>query len=495
VPPFFGTSRNGFGGLAALRTMLLEPLALRFVSSHFIAALTVALVAAGCSDSNGGSPTGTSGSGGVPSTSGGGGAVGIVGGSAPQGGSDATAGTNAAAGANAVAGAGGTMGGAGGGGAGSASAGAAGGPPKGHALPSTCKVDMLWTGSPMRPQLTDEAAACFTVLNALAAAGNIANLITDNWDPTAGLPAAGTLTPTFTVASDDTGTHKTVQAAIDAANAAGGTERAYILVKPGTYHAPVCVKGTVPITLYGADADATKVVISFDNYSGKTVPADLTLTNPCKAPSKATFGTSDSTTLWVASDGFQAMNLTIANDFVEPDGGTFQAVALSTTGDKLVFQNIRLLGNQDTLQPSSLTAAIVARAYYKSSYVEGDTDFIFGRGVAVFDDCDIAYIGTRKSNGAHFAPSTDGAFPYGFLVTNSRIVAGTGAVAGAAALGRAWDSSSEPNSNGEVIVLNSKIDNHVTVAVPWKASTSGRVFDAATNRLFEYKNTGAGAAP
>lgn len=474
--------------------MLLEPLALRFVSSHFLAALTVALVAAGCSDSAGGSPTGTAGSAGAPSSTGGGGSASSVGGTAPQGGIDATAGTNAA-GANAMAGMGGAGGAAGAATGGGGGGGAAGGPPKDHALPSTCKVDMLWTGSPMRPQLTDEAAACFTVLNVLAAAGNIANLMTDNWDPTAGLPAANTLTPTFTVASDDTGTHKTVQAAIDAANAAGGTARAYILVKPGTYHAPVCVKGTVPITLYGADTDATKVVISFNNASGQTVPADLTLTNPCKAPTKTTFGTSDSTTMWVASDGFQAMNLTIANDFVEPSDGTFQAVALSTTGDKLIFQNVRLLGNQDTLQPSSLTAAIVARAYYKSSYVEGDTDFIFGRGVAVFDDCDITYVGTRKSNGAHFAPSTDGAFPYGWLVINSRIAAGAGAVAGAAALGRAWDSSSEPNSNGEVIIVSSKLDNQVTVAAPWKTSTSGRLFNADTNRLFEYKNTGPGAAP
>ncbi len=142
---------------------------------------------------------------------------------------------------------------------------------------------MLWTGSPTRPQLTDESAACFTVLKALAAAGPVAQPVTDNWDPTAGLPAAATLTPKFTVATDETGTHKTVQAAIDAAIAAGGTERVNILVKPGTYRGPVCVKGTLPITLYGADADATKVIIAFDNYSGKTVPVgDATQTNPCK---------------------------------------------------------------------------------------------------------------------------------------------------------------------------------------------------------------------
>ena len=51
--------------------MLFEPVALRFISSHFIAALTVALVATGCSDSAGGSPTGSTGSGGISSTNGG----------------------------------------------------------------------------------------------------------------------------------------------------------------------------------------------------------------------------------------------------------------------------------------------------------------------------------------------------------------------------------------------------------------------------------------
>ena len=66
-----------------------------------------------------------------------------------------------------------------------------------------------------------------------------ARLTTDNWDPTAGVGDVSTFTPTYTVAATG-GTHTTVQAALDAAVAAGGTTRIYIKVNPGTYRETVC---------------------------------------------------------------------------------------------------------------------------------------------------------------------------------------------------------------------------------------------------------------
>jgi pectinesterase len=197
---------------------------------------------------------------------------------------------------------------------------------------------------------------------------------------------------------------------------------------------------------------------------------------------------------FVKSNDFQAMNLTIENDYAEPGNVTAQAVAMTTTGDKLHFQNVRFIGNQDTLQPGSTAPTTVARSYYQSCKIEGDTDFIFGNGTAVFDNCEITYIGTRKTGGVHFAPSTDQSNPYGLLVVRSHIIAGTGSKAGAARLGRAWDVSNQPSSNGQVVVRDSQIDNHVLPAEPWGASTSGRAFSASGNRFFEYKNTGGGAA-
>lgn len=334
---------------------------------------------------------------------------------------------------------------------------------------------VTWTGASSRPMLTDAIAPCFTTKRYLG-----------DWDPTS--LDASTLTPTFTVAADGSGSHKSVQEAVKAAT---GSARVLILVKPGKYRETVCVQGATPITLYGADVDATKVTIAYDNVNGKSVGSSLV--NECQ-PASGTFGTTTSSTFFVKSNDFQAINMTIANDYAEPGNGTAQAVAMTTHGDKLQFQNVRFLGNQDTLQPGSSSDTTVARSYYKSCFVEGDTDFIFGNGTAVFDECSINYVGVRKTGGSHLAPSTDKSIAYGFLFVKSHFIAGTGAKAGAARLGRAWDVSNKPNSNGAAVIRDSEIDNHVSPTTPWGESTQSRPFSADGNRFYEYKNTGAGAA-
>jgi pectinesterase len=319
--------------------------------------------------------------------------------------------------------------------------------------------------------------------------------VRDDWNPSAGLPDASTYTPTYTVAADGSGYHITVQDAISAANSSGSSTRVFILVKPGTYRELVCVKGSVPITLYGADTDASKVTIVFDNYNGKAV--DSTKINACASPgSSATYGTSGSSTFFSSAAGFQAQNLTIANDFAEGTlTSNLQAVALTVQGDQQVFQNVHLIGNQDTLQVKSSTTTAVARSYFKNSTIEGDTDFIFGRGTAVFDGCTITYMSGRKTNSTHIAPSTEAANPFGFLIINSKIVGDAGMPAGTAYLGRSWDDSSGTAPNGQAVIRNTEIGGHIKIAAPWtSAATSGRAFSASGNRLYEYQNTGAGAA-
>jgi pectinesterase len=373
---------------------------------------------------------------------------------------------------------------------GGATAGGSGG---GTSPAATCTAQ--YTGSDTRPLLTDASAACFTIQNYLAQAGPVGALVRDDWDPSAGLPTASSYTPTYTVAADGSGTHTTVQDAITAASNSGSSARVYILVQPGSYRELVCVKGTVPITLYGADTDASKVTIAFDNYNGKTV--DSTKINACASPgSSATYGTSGSSTFFSSSPRFQAQNMTIANDFAEGTlTSNLQAVALTVQGDQQVFQNIRLIGNQDTLQVKSSTAAAVARSYFKNSYIEGDTDFIFGRGTAVFDGCTITYVSGRKTNGTHIAPSTETPNPFGFLIINSKMVGDSGMPTGTAYLGRAWDDSSGAAPNGQAVIRDTEIGGHVKIDAPWAAAaTSSRAFSASGNRLYEYNNTGAGAA-
>jgi pectin methylesterase-like acyl-CoA thioesterase len=84
---------------------------------------------------------------------------------------------------------------------------------------------------------------------------------------------------------------------------------------------------------------------------------------------------------------------------------------------------------------------------------------------------------------------------FGFLIINSKVL-GASSISGTTLLGRAWDDSSGTAPNGQAIIRNSQIGSQINVTAPWgAAASSSRAFDANSNRLYEYKNTGAGAAP
>ena len=447
-------------------------------------ALSAAVVLGGC---GGGAGNGT-GTGGSLGSGGASGATG-VGGSSAGGGTSGAAGGAAGGGGGGGAATGGTAGAAGGNACAGIDAGAA------QVLgPATLG------GTTTRPQLEETDAPNYTVLKYLAQAGAVSGPTTDNWDPTAGVGDVATFVPTRTVATDGTGTDSTVQGAVTASITDGGTSRVYILVKPGTYREVVCVpKNAPPITLYGANADATQVLIVNNNYAAKPTDSGA---NPCAAAGATTYGTSATATFAVFAGGFEAKNVTFSNDYVEGSASSNQAVALETQGDKLVFENVRALGNQDTLYIKSSSTGAVARAYFKNSYVEGDVDFIFGRGTAVFDGCTLNYLTTRQGTkgGNYLAPSTASANPYGFLVTNSMFTAQTGTPANLIALGRAWDESVTcympgVSPNGQVLIRSSNLGPQIRTASPWSiAATSGRLYSATGNRLWEYGNSGPGAA-
>ncbi|HZU84879.1 MAG TPA: pectinesterase family protein [Polyangiaceae bacterium] len=386
------------------------------------------------------------------------------------------------------------------------------------AVPTVC------TG-PARPQLTDAEAAQQTVLAYLAQAGSFAvagGLTTDNWDPTAGVGDTSTFTPTFTVAATG-GTHTTVQAAITAAVAQGGTSRVYVKVEPGTYREVVCVPaGAPPITLYGGGTDPTQTVIAFDNYNGEAADSGAP-SNPCAPPGAATFGTAGSATFAALANDFQAANVTFSNDVTAATlGGTSgtQAVALYTLADRVVLDDVHVLGHQDTLYIETPSSNSVVRAYVKNSLVAGDVDFIFGGATMVFDGCQIQSVSDRRAPTTVLSPSTDSRNPFGMLVVNAQFTADANTQAASADLGRAWDRScvdvptyvsscvaAGHYPNGQALVRESMLGAHIAAA-PWVASATTKrpycsvswacVADGGTcpaNRLFEYKNTGPGSAP
>jgi pectinesterase len=367
-------------------------------------------------------------------------------------------------------------------------------------------------GTP-RPLLPADKAPDFTVLKYLDKAGSVTAPVADGWDPTAGIGDVASFTPTYTVAATG-GTHTTVQAAVDAAAGDGGTGRVYVRVSPGTYREFVCVPlGAPPITLYGSSAQASDTVIVFNNYSGKMKPVGQP-GNPCSpSTSSGSYGTSGSATFAAYANGFQAKNITFANDTDETGiTSNAQGVALMTQADELVFENVRVLGNQDTLYVKAASPEVIARAYFKSSYVEGDVDFIFGRGTLVLDGCEIKQLTARQKSGNALAPSTDARNPYGILVINSTFTAEAGTANGTIQLGRAWDESQQDIAtytrnvatgvypNGQALVRESTLGAHIAAA-PWRsAATTNRPFNSEpgslpANRLHEYANTGPGASP
>lgn len=377
--------------------------------------------------------------------------------------------------------------------------------------------------TPTRPQLGSEQA--ITVANAaahFARAGQIEELANEPWDPAQnGIGDVSKVTPIFVVAADGSGTNTTVQGAIDSAIRAGGNTRVWILVKPGTYREQVCTKGAPPLTLYGLDPDASKVLIVNNKANGTPKDPKVVL-NACEGQAdKPTYGTSGSTTFLAYSDGFQAKNITFANDFDEStQKNGLQAVAVTTTGDKVIFENVRMLGNQDTLQVKSPNVGTVSRVYVSGSYIEGDVDFVFGRAAAVFDHTEFKSLTRAGSEGGFvFAPSHAQNYPVGFLVTHSKFTSDGKSPAGSFSLGRAWDDSSGAYTakdgkkylpNGQVIIRDSVIGDHINVTAPWnKAASTSRPFSSdkpvtikfanaetefPVNRMFEYHNTGAGAA-
>jgi pectin methylesterase-like acyl-CoA thioesterase len=328
------------------------------------------------------------------------------------------------------------------------------------------------------PSYTDAAAptgvTSYYKVTAADAAGNASTAATANAMHTvAKAPVAGA---DVTVAQDGSGDYTTVAAALAAAPASASTPFA-IGIRPGTYRETLTV-ARANVTLFGSGTNAGDVVITYDNASG-TKKADGT-----------TYGTSGSATVLIKGNNVTTKNLTIENSYKETGTGSEQAVALKTTGDRLVFDNVRLIADQDTLYADSPAAGTVARSYYTNSYIEGDVDFVFGRGTAVFDHSTLkaATRGSTTNNGYVTAASTDKSVTYGFLITDSTIT--SDAPTGSFNLGRPWQPSNDANAIAQVVIRNTELPAAIKSSAWTDMSTT---FSWRNARFAEYQNTGAGA--
>ncbi|MEU2746465.1 pectinesterase family protein [Streptomyces collinus] len=268
------------------------------------------------------------------------------------------------------------------------------------------------------------------------------------------------------------GDHPTVQAAVDAVPEGNDTPIT-IAVAPGTYREKVFIPASKPnILLRGTGRDRSDTVIVFDT------PAEYG-------------GSTGSATVRIAANDVTARNLTFSNDFDEAahELKGEQALAMKTTGDRVVFEDTAFLGNQDTLMTDSPKLTTVSRVYVRDSYIEGDVDFVYGRATTVIERSVIRALsrGSDSNNGYITAASTWKGNPYGFLITRSKIV--SDAPAGTFHLGRPWHPGGEPDAVAQVLIRDTRLPAAVKSS-PWTDMSGFSWKDA---RFTEHRNYGPGA--
>lgn len=126
--------------------------------------------------------------------------------------------------------------------------------------------------------------------------------------------------------------------------------------------------------------------------------------------------------------------------------------ALASLGDRVIFENVRARGNQDSIWVSD------GRAYFKNCTLIGGTDYIYGSANAVFDSCKLGFAGfTDYPYGNPLAtPNTGASSKYGYLFFNCTIFNNCDN-GGVSNFGGPW------GADGQSTFYNTTIDDNGTI--------------------------------
>ncbi|THU45573.1 hypothetical protein C4D60_Mb02t19410 [Musa balbisiana] len=188
---------------------------------------------------------------------------------------------------------------------------------------------------------------------------------------------------------------KTVQAAIDAVPI-DNSDWIIVHVRSGIYREKVVIpKGKQYIFLRGNGKGRTAIVWD-DSSTNNTLSATFTV--------------------W--ADNFVAFGISFKNDalIAVADSPHNQSVATMVAGDKVAFYHCAFYSLHNTLFDYK------GRHYYESSYIQGNIDFIFGRGQSIFQEssCEIFVLHDKRikilgSITAQNRPSSDDSSGFVFL--------------------------------------------------------------------------------
>lgn len=267
---------------------------------------------------------------------------------------------------------------------------------------------------------------------------------------------ASEVKPDFVVAIDGSGNFKTVQEAINAVPDFRN-KTTTIFIKKGTYKEKLVLAASKRNVKFIGES-LKETILTYDDYNQK------------KNIFGEEKGTSGSSSFYIYGEGFSAENITFENS----SGPVGQAVAVWAGGDKLIFNNCRFLGFQDTLY----TYGANNRQYYYNCYIEGTVDFIFGASTAWFESCTIFC----KKAGYITAASTADTTKFGYVFNKCKI--NGDAPANSFYLGRPW------RPYAKVVYLNCELPGLIN---PQGWNNWSKESNEQTAYYAEYKSRGKGA--
>lgn len=261
------------------------------------------------------------------------------------------------------------------------------------------------------------------------------------------------------VAADGSGDFCTVQGAIDSI-ASNNTTPVTINIHDGTYTEINRVNAKNNITFIGQDRHQT--IITYANNNN--INASST-TRPM-------FGVNE-------ANGITLENLTLTNS--TPLGGSQAEALLVNYAKQFMLLDCDLDSYQDTL----LVNQSGDQAYIQDSYIQGNTDYIWGSGTLYVTNSILMDL----TSGSHLTQARTAQGTNGFAFVNCRILGTAGSTN--CDLGRdAGSSGNTPNyPYGQVAYINCTMDTNVIIPAGWiLGSGSSQGPDTANLRFWEYQS-------
>jgi pectin methylesterase-like acyl-CoA thioesterase len=266
----------------------------------------------------------------------------------------------------------------------------------------------------------------------------------------------------LSVALDGSGDFCSVQGALDFLPDNSATP-ATISVKNGVYHEIVFISNKRKLTLRGEDRKRT--VIAYANSDN--------LQQRLGTRFRALVHVENTSELVIE-------NLTLHNlTSQQPPGGAgYQAEALRVDpGTRVVLRNADVISRQDTLLLSG-------SVYVVDSTIEGNVDFIWGKGTAYFERTELRTVGRP----GYLVQSRNPPGRYGYVFVDSKLTAQEGIIG--TFLARI-DANEYPGSN--VAFVNCELGPHITPE-GWLITPQG-VSSAKELRFWEYQSVDADRKP